>query len=101
MPSTTGRRGLHPGHCFRTGATWAEVACFTSCRAQAISAESPCPPLPASRCAGGGGQLPQPTLVLESEGPLQYDEAEWEQGWVSQGGEQVYTVRMRMSGHPG
>lgn len=53
------------------------------------------------RCAGGGGELPQPSLTLESEGPLQYDEAEWERGWVSQGGEQVYSVRMRVSGHPG
>lgn len=63
----------------------------------------PLPPcfLVVYRCAGGGGQLPQPSLVLESEGPLQYDEADWEQGWVSQGGEQVYSVRMRVSGHPG
>ncbi|KAL4443930.1 hypothetical protein ABPG75_011667 [Micractinium tetrahymenae] len=54
-----------------------------------------------NRCAGGGGALPQPSLVLELEGALQYDEAEWEQGWVSQGGEEVYSVRMRVSGHPG
>ena len=55
----------------------------------------------ARRCTGGGGALPQPALVLEAEGPLQYNESDWEQGWVSQGGEQVYSVRMVVSGHPG
>ena len=43
-----------------------------------------------------------PTLVIDSEGrPLQYDEQEWEQGWVSQGGEQVYSLRLVVSGQPG
>lgn len=53
------------------------------------------------RCSGGGAALPQPQLALESEGPLQYNEAEWEQSWVSQGGEQVYSVRLAVAGHPG
>ena len=69
----------------------------------------PLPEKPASRparchvcrCSGGGAALPQPQLALESEGPLQYNEAEWEQGWVSQGGEQVYSVRLAVVGHPG
>jgi hypothetical protein len=42
-----------------------------------------------------------PLLSIESEGPLQYNEQEWEQGWVVQGGEQVYSVRMTVAGHPG
>lgn len=42
-----------------------------------------------------------PLLSIESEGPLQYNEQDWEQGWVSQGGEQVYSVRMTVAGHPG
>ncbi|PRW58303.1 Structural maintenance of chromosomes flexible hinge domain-containing 1 [Chlorella sorokiniana] len=54
-----------------------------------------------NRCSGGGAALPQPQLALESEGPLQYNEAEWEQGWVSQGGEQVYSVCLAVAGHPG
>lgn len=59
------------------------------------------PPGYLCRCGGGSAALPLPGLTLESEGPLQYNEQEWEQGWVSQGGEQVYAVRMIVSGHPG
>eukprot|EP00887_Chlorella_sp_A99_P005757 scaffold1.g5757.t1 len=56
-----------------------------------------------NRCGGGGGDspLPRPVIAVEGEGPLQYNEVEWEQGWVSQGGDQVYAVRMTLSGHPG
>lgn len=62
----------------------------------------PCPfPPGLRRCAGGGAALPQPALSLEADGPLQYDEAQWEQGWVSQGGEQAYSVRLAVTGHPG
>ena len=60
-----------------------------------------CGPVLLCRCTGGGEALPLPLLALESEGPLQYNEQEWEQGWVSQGGEQVYSVRLAVSGCPG
>ena len=53
------------------------------------------------RNGGDGGPLPVPKLVFQSDGPLQYNEEEWEQGWAMRGGEQVYSVRMALWGHPG
>lgn len=47
------------------------------------------------------GLLPQPVISFEGEGPLQYDELAWEQGWLSQGGDSVYSVKMVVAGHPG
>lgn len=38
---------------------------------------------------------------VDDVGLLQYNEAEWEQGWFSLGGQQVYIVKMALSGHPG
>lgn len=60
-----------------------------------------CPAATPCRCGGGGAALPQPALSLEADGPLQYNEQEWERGWVSQGGEQAYSVRLAVAGHPG
>ena len=66
-----------------------------------------CPPvsrlLCVCRCRGDGAALPVPEVSLESEagGPLHYNEQEWERGWVSQGADQVYSVRLALSGHPG
>lgn len=54
-----------------------------------------------NRCGGGAAALPDPMVTLESEGPLEYDTEKWERGWVVQGNEEVYTVRLAMSGHPG
>ena len=54
---------------------------------------------PRCRCSGGGDAgIPLPTIVLDSEDrPLQYNEEEWEQGWVSQGGEQVRRLLWRQT----
>lgn len=58
-------------------------------------------PSPWRRCLGGDGLLPVPRLVLEAEGPLVYDEAEWEQGWHAQGSDVTYRFKLALSGHPG
>jgi hypothetical protein len=53
------------------------------------------------RCLGGDGLLPVPRLVLEAEGPLVYDEREWERGWHAQGSDVTYRFKLALSGHPG
>ena len=56
-----------------------------------------------NRCTGGAAAgIPAPAISLDSDDrPLQYDEQEWEQGWVAQGDEHVYSARLTLSGHPG
>lgn len=42
--------------------------------------------------------MPAPLVSVQAAGPLQYSEQEWERGWVTQGGEEVYAVRLRLAG---
>jgi structural maintenance of chromosomes flexible hinge domain-containing protein 1 len=54
-----------------------------------------------NRCRGGAAVIPHPEITLESTMPLDYNAEEWERGWVAQGNEEVYNVRMTVGGHPG
>jgi hypothetical protein len=54
-----------------------------------------------NRCAVGEVTIPTPEITLESTMPLEYNSEEWERGWVAQGSEKVYNVRMTVGGHPG
>ena len=54
-----------------------------------------------NRCGGGAATLPEPIVTLESDGPLEYSPEDWERAWVAQGSEEVFTIRMAVSGHPG
>lgn len=54
-----------------------------------------------NRCAGGAATIPAPEIILESTMPLEYNSEEWERGWIAQGSEEVYNVRMTVGGHPG
>lgn len=54
-----------------------------------------------NRCAGVPGSVAEPMVLLESEGPLNYNPEEWERGWITQGGHDIYLVHMTVTGHPG
>ena len=54
-----------------------------------------------NRCGGGAAALPEPKITFESEGPLEYNPEQWERGWIAQGNEEIYMVRLAVSGHPG
>lgn len=54
-----------------------------------------------NRCVGLPGTIAEPVVLLESEGPLEFNPEEWEKGWITQGGHDIYLVHMTVTGHPG